>query len=39
MAANPISDSVMTRRPFLYTGRTGVLDTEHQQNHTDALLS
>lgn len=37
MAANPISDSVMTRRPFLCTGRNGGLDTEHQQSHIDAL--
>lgn len=39
MAANPISDSGMTRRPFLRTGKNRVLDAEHQPNHTDAPLS
>lgn len=35
MAANPISDSVMTRRPFLCTSRNGGLAAERQQRRAD----
>lgn len=39
MAANPISDSAMTRRPFLCIGRNGGLDIERQPHRTNALPS